>query len=218
MIQKIRLRRFFQLMEWSGVRSRLIEQAFESIEQYMILDIVQYGHPALRAKGRRIEVVDEKIRDLASDMLETMEDADGVGLAAQQVGMPLQLFVVDIGGVSGRPSSMWLGGESVDPNEHMPLVVVNPEIENSGSPCSGTEGCLSFPGIQADIDRPSRVRLRATDLDGNAIDLEAEGLLARAIQHELDHVRGVLFIDRMSMQDRKRLADELEELAAAGGA
>ena len=184
---------------------------------HMILEIVQYGHPVLRAKGRRIEVVDDKIRELARDMLETMEEADGVGLAAQQVGMPLQLFVVDVRGVSGRESSMWIDGRPVEPGEHMPLVVVNPEIENSGKPCLGPEGCLSFPGIQADIERPSRVHLRASDLDGNTINLEAEGLLARAIQHELDHVRGVLFIDRMSMKDRKRLADELAELAAAGG-
>lgn len=177
----------------------------------MVLEIVTYGHPALRAKGRRIDAVDEAIRTLAGDMLETMADADGVGLAAQQVAMPLRLFVVDIRGVKDRPSQMWIQGQAVDPCAQMPLVLLNPEIETGGGETSGVEGCLSFPGITADISRPDHVRVRAEGLDGRSWDFEAAGLLGRALQHEFDHVEGILFIDRMSASDRKRLAHEIDQ-------
>ena len=95
----------------------------------MILEIVQYGHPALRAKGRRIEKIDARIRELAQEMLETMYGADGVGLAAQQVGMPIQLCVIDVTEVKDRPSVLRIAGNPVDIEEHMPLVLINPEVE-----------------------------------------------------------------------------------------
>ncbi len=178
----------------------------------MTLEIVTYGHPALRAKGRRIETVDAAVRKLAADMLETMAAAQGVGLAAQQVAMPVQLFVVDVSGASERPSRMWIGGKPVDPSTHMPMVLVNPEIETSGDPDTDVEGCLSFPGLLADIRRPARVRIRASDLEGAPVDFDAEGLLGRAVQHEFDHVQGILFIDRMSGADRTRLAGDIREI------
>jgi len=178
----------------------------------MIMEIVSYGHPSLRAVGRRVEKVDPSIRRLVGDMLETMVDADGVGLAAQQVGMPLQLCVVDITGVKDRPSNLWIGGVPVDPESRMPLILINPEIELSGKQESGTEGCLSFPGLLGEITRPERVKMRASGLDGESIELEATGLLSRAIQHEYDHLQGVLFIDRMEDSDRREIAEDLDDL------
>lgn len=185
----------------------------------MIRPIVQFGHPSLRAKGRRIEKIDEKVQELVDDLIETMRSADGVGLAAQQVGVPLLVCVVDITGIADRPSSMEVNGQTVDPDNHMPLVLINPEVEPIGKNReSGTEGCLSFPGIQAEIERPSRIAVRATLRDGNHIEFTADGLLGRAIQHEEDHLQGVLFIDRMTPDDRKRLAGGIDQIARKAGA
>src|SRR5258707_7904950 len=105
----------------------------------MILEIVQYGHPALRAKGRRIEKIDARIRALAHDMLETMHEAEGVGLAAQQVGLPVQLCVIDVTGVKDRPSVLAIAGNPVEIEAHMPLVLINPEVETFGKPQAGVE-------------------------------------------------------------------------------
>lgn len=178
----------------------------------MILEIVEYGHPALRAKGRKIETIDHDLLQLISDMLETMYEADGVGLAAQQVGRPLQLCVIDVEGIKDRPSNMWVDGKKVDLEDCMPMVLINPELELIGKPKAGVEGCLSFPGIRADIDRPPRVKVKAIDAEGQPLSFEADGLLARAVQHEYDHLQGVLFIDRMSDKDRRALDSEIENL------
>lgn len=177
----------------------------------MILEIVKYGHPALRAKGRRIEAIDAEIRQLAEDMIDTMIDADGVGLAAQQVGLPLQMCVVDVTGVSNRPSTMSIDGQPMDPEEQMPLILINPEIEPFGKARSAVEGCLSFPGVSTDITRTSSVRVQAQTLDGSVV-FEASGLLARAIQHEHDHLQGILFIDRMEAEQRRELEQEIEAI------
>lgn len=178
----------------------------------MIREIVSYGHPALRAKGRRITEVDARLRALAVDMIETMTEASGVGLAAQQVGMPLQLFVLDTRDVPDRPSQMWIDGQKVDSDEQMPMVLINPEIEPFGSGEVGVEGCLSFPGISADVERPAKVKVRAQDLEGRAIIFEAAGLLSRAVQHEFDHLQGILFIDRMTPEERQRVDPEIRQL------
>lgn len=181
----------------------------------MILEIVQYGHPALRAKGRKIQKLDDDTFELIENMIDTMYEADGVGLAAQQVGMPLQLCVIDVEGASERPSQMWVDGQTVDPVEYMPMVLINPEVTLSGEPETGTEGCLSFPGISADITRPERVRVKAQTPEGEELIFEAEGLLARAVQHENDHLQGVLFIDRMEPEDLKTLTPKIEKIRAA---
>jgi len=178
----------------------------------MILEIVHYGHPALRAKGRLVAKIDDDIRALAEDMLETMYDADGVGLAAQQIGRPIQMCVIDVTGVKDRPSAMRIGGEEVDPEEHMPLVLINPAIELSGEPVTGVEGCLSFPGLRGDISRPGVVQVKAQGIEGETIEFEADGLLARAVQHEHDHLHGILFIDRMAAGQRKKLEPEIEKI------
>ena len=178
----------------------------------MILEIVKFGHPALRTKGARVAAADVKIRQLAADMLETMVAAHGVGLAAQQVGVPVQLAVIDVAGIEDRPSTMLIGGRPVALEAHMPLVLLNPELTLSKEREAGNEGCLSFPEISAEIVRAATVRAKAQQLDGTPIEFEATGLLARALQHEVDHLHGILFIDRMNSAAKAGLAGKLKRL------
>ena len=178
----------------------------------MKLPIVRYGDPVLRARGKRVAKVNDHIRELASNMLETMHAANGVGLAAQQVGEALQLTVVDVSEVEDRPSTLELNGAAVDPRVAMPLVLLNPELQLEGETISGPEGCLSFPEINAEIDRAEAVVVNAETLDGGKIKIEASGLLARALQHEIDHLNGILFIDRMSSAAKASLASRLKRL------
>jgi peptide deformylase len=178
----------------------------------MILSILQYGDPILRAKGKQIEQIDEHIRELAANMVETMHAANGVGLAAQQVGEALQLTVLDVSQVEDRPSTLKLNGNDVDPAASMPLVLINPEIELGGEAEIGTEGCLSFPEITGQIERAASTKVRAQNLEGDKIEIEASGLLARAIQHEVDHLNGILFIDRMNSAAKAALSSRLKRL------
>ena len=178
----------------------------------MILQILEYGDPILRAKGKPIENVDDRIRELAANMIETMHAANGVGLAAQQIGEALQLTVLDVSLVEDRPSSLKLDGKEVDPKAAMPLVLINPEIDLGGTTEVGVEGCLSFPEITGDIERAKSVIVRAQTLDGGTIEIEASGFLARAIQHEGDHLNGILFIDRMNSAAKAALSSRLKRL------
>ena len=178
----------------------------------MILSISQYGDPILRVKGKRIEKIDDHIRELAANMIETMHAANGVGLAAQQVGEALQLTVLDVSQVEDRPSTMKLNGEDVDPKTVMPVVLINPEIEIGGATETGTEGCLSFPEITGQIERAKSIIARAQTVEGDTIAIQASGLLARAIQHEVDHLNGILFIDRMNSAAKAALSSRLKRL------
>ena len=178
----------------------------------MILSISQYGDPILRVKGKRIEKIDAHIRELAADMIETMHAANGVGLAAQQVGEALQLTVLDVSQVEDRPSTMKLNGEDVDPKTVMPVVLINPEIEIGGATETGIEGCLSFPEITGQIERAKSIIARAQTVEGDTIAIQASGLLARAIQHEVDHLNGILFIDRMNSAAKAALSSRLKRL------
>ncbi len=178
----------------------------------MILPILQYGDPVLRAKGRPIEAIDDRIRELAANMIETMHAAHGVGLAAQQIGEALKLTVLDISAVEDRPSTLKLDGREIDPKTAMPLVLINPEIELRGETEVGIEGCLSFPEITGDIERAQSVTVRAQTLEGAVIQIEASGFLARAIQHEGDHLNGILFIDRMRSAAKAALSSRLRRL------
>lgn len=180
----------------------------------MVLEIVKYGHPALRQSGARVEQVDESIRQLAADLLETMHDAEGVGLAAQQVGRALQVFVIDARGIKDRPSTLERDGQSADPNAAMPMVLINPEVTPVGPPATGPEGCLSFPELYGDITRPDSVDVKALNEKGETVRFRCGGLLARAIQHELDHLKGILFIDRMTAARRREIQPELDTLMA----
>ena len=178
----------------------------------MKLPILQYGDPILRAKGRRIEKIDERIRQLTRDMIETMHAANGVGLAAQQVGEALQLTVLDVSQVEDRPSTMKLNGKDVDPRTAMPLILINPEIKLAGETEFATEACLSFPEISGQIGRAKSVIARAQTLEDGRIEIEASGLLGRAIQHEVDHLNGVLFIDRMNSAVKAALSGRLKRM------
>ncbi|MFZ0615647.1 MAG: peptide deformylase [Chthoniobacterales bacterium] len=164
------------------------------------LEVVKYGHPALRSKGRRIEKIDDSIRTLAEEMIVTMYEEDGCGLAAHQVGRSIQLAVIDvIPAQDDRPSRAWMNGRELELESLMPLVMINPEIHPVGEERSReVEGCLSMPGLHDEVERPARVRIVCQDIDGSTLDFEAEGLLSRAAQHEVDHLHGILFIDYLT--------------------
>ncbi len=180
----------------------------------MVLDIVKYGTPVLRAKGAKVATITPEIKRLVADMFETMYESRGIGLAAQQVGLALQVTVLDVREVTDRPSTLELKGEPADVNEFMPLVLINPEITPLGKTVPGPEGCLSFPEIFADISRPESVDVKALDGEGKPIQFRCGGLLARAVQHEVDHLQGILFIDRMDKKTKDELRPELEALQA----
>jgi peptide deformylase len=172
--------------------------------------VLQFPDKRLREVSKPIERVTDEIRELARDMLDVMYDEPGIGLAAPQLGAPLRLIVVDV---------QWTG----EGNERSPRILVNPEIAHSEGTITWNEGCLSVPDFQADVERAERVRLRASDLDGNALEIEASGLEAVCFQHEIDHLDGVLFIDRISRLKRsmyvrkrtKQLRQERAETSAA---
>lgn len=178
----------------------------------MILPIVKYGNPVLRAKGAPVGEIDDKVKELAANMLETMRDANGVGLAAQQIGVATQLTVIDVAGIDDRPSGMFIDGKPVKLEDYMPLILLNPELRLGRDKESGTEGCLSFPDMSAEITRSVGVACKARLLDGREIEFEASGLLARALQHEVDHLHGILFIDRMNSASKASLAGRLKRL------
>lgn len=188
----------------------------------MPLQINLYGSPALRHKGERITTFDAALRDLAREMIETMNAAEGIGIAAQQVGRALMVCIVDISPCDSNCDYL-LDGKRPPLDLIMPLALVNPEVE--ALPAGEDffeEGCLSFPGIRGDVKRPIAVRVKFQDINGNARQLECDGIFARCVQHEVDHLNGVLFIDRMEKRARrqiephlKRLKNEARDLPAA---
>ena len=169
----------------------------------MIRTILHYPDKRLREPGERVEAITPAVQQLVDDMAETMYAAPGVGLAATQIGETLQVFVIDVA-VEDEPSDL--------------RVFINPEILERHDSITWQEGCLSFPGVQEDIDRAARVRVRAQDRDGKWFELEAEGLLAVAIQHEYDHLQGVLMIDHMGPLKKRlthrKMVKRSEERAA----
>src|SRR6266516_2498205 len=178
----------------------------------MILPVVTYGTPILRQKGEKIGGMTPALKQLISDMLETMYAHKGVGLAAQQVGLALQLTVLDVRGVTDRPSSLEVGGVPVYVAEFITMVLMNPKITDQGKPVAGPEGCLSFPEIFGQITRPDVADVEALDKVGKTIQFRCGGLLARAIQHKTDHLNGILFIDRMDKKTKAELRPELEQM------
>jgi len=178
----------------------------------MVRDITIYGDPVLREKCRPVEEVDDALRALAEDMIETMVDAEGVGLAASQVGVPVRLAVVDVSHDPECVTVLRVDGREVAMEDVMPLVFINPELELEGPEDLASEGCLSIPEVRANVKRPWNVRARLTLLDGRVIELETDGLLARALQHEVDHLNGILFIDRVSPAAKVRLRNPLRRL------
>jgi peptide deformylase len=180
----------------------------------MILEVVKYGTPVLRAKGEKVQAVNATVKKLIADMFDTMYAHKGIGLAAQQVGLALQVTVIDVRGVTDRPSTLELNGEPTDVNDFMPLVLINPEITPAGEPVAGPEGCLSFPEIFGEITRPDLIDVKAMDQEGKTIRFRCGGLLSRAVQHETDHLNGILFIDRMTRAEKEKIKLEIDDLQA----
>lgn len=143
-----------------------------------------------------------------------MNEAEGVGLAAPQVGISLQIAVIDLRKVEKRPSALEIDGQTVDWKKYMPLVFCNPVLTLTRKREDSDEGCLSFPALYGAVRRSLRIQMDYLDLEGNKVNLAAGGLLARAIQHEVDHLQGILFIDRMEPEARRTLKPALDELLA----
>lgn len=178
----------------------------------MIRNIVLYPDPVLRQVGKRIESVTDEVRRLAADMIETMYEAHGVGLAAPQVGESLQIAVVDVSHDEECISYLRVNGEEKLLTDVCPIVFLNPSIEAHGPKEAENEGCLSFPDLRGEILRPSEVKATVTTLEGETLVIETDGLFARAIQHEVDHLFGRLFIDRMSSARKHAIRGRLREM------
>lgn len=179
----------------------------------MILPITQYGNPILRKKCRRITEITDEIRTLADDMIETMKDAEGVGLAAPQIDRDLQMAVVDVSHDPECITFLKIDGVDAKLEDFMPLVFINPVLELGKDKESSMEGCLSIREINAEVKRPIVVTAKLELLDGKIIELESDGLLARAIQHEVDHLNGVLFTDRISTAAKVSVRRKLKRLS-----
>lgn len=159
-----------------------------------LLEILQAPHPVLKAKAKPVERVDDRIRRLAADMFETMYKAPGIGLAAPQVGVSERIVVLDV----------------ADGEERRPMTLVNPELAwRSSERGVAEEGCLSLPGQYADVTRPLAIKVRFQDEQGVAQELEADGLLARCVQHEIDHLDGILFVDHLTALKRNMIMRKL---------
>ena len=178
----------------------------------MILEIVQYGHPVLRERCKPVVHVDDALRELVADMLETMYDANGVGLAAPQIGQAIRLAVVDVSHDPDCISFLKVGGKDAPLASIMPLVFINPELEFTGPKERDAEGCLSIQDVRAEVSRPGALKAKLPQLDGSVLEIETDGLLSRAIQHETDHLNGVLFVDRVSPASKISLRRKLRRL------
>src|SRR6188768_3755451 len=164
-----------------------------------VLPILTYPHPILKSVAQPVSEVTDEIRKLVEDMAETMYAAPGVGLAANQVGVLKRIFVIDVAG-EDEPSDL--------------KVFINPEIVEMDGEQLFSEGCLSFPGASEDIKRAKTLKVRALDAQGNAFELEADGLLAVAVQHENDHLNGVLMIDKLSALKKRMMSKKVEKAKA----
>jgi len=178
----------------------------------MILEITQYGNPVLRKKCRKVTEVTEETRALAENMIETMKEAQGVGLAGPQVDQDLQIAVVDVSHDPECISFLKVDGEEASLKDLMPLVFLNPVLEFGKEREAKTEGCLSIEGINAEVRRPIEVKATLELLDGRTITVESDGLLSRAIQHEVDHLNGILFVDRLSTAAKLSIKRKLKRL------
>jgi peptide deformylase len=158
------------------------------------LTILEFPDPRLRTKAAPVAEFDAALKKLAADMLETMYEAPGIGLAATQVNVHRQILVLD-----------------VSEEKNQPMVIVNPKIVASEGSQTYQEGCLSVPGIFADVDRADRIRVEAQDVEGRPLQIEADGLLAVCIQHEMDHLVGKLFVDYLSPLKRELVRKKLEK-------
>ena len=185
-----------------------------------ILPIVEVPDPRLKQVSKPVDTFDDQLRILVDDMFETMYDAPGIGLAAIQVGVPLRVLVIDLQpeDPDAEPVACDHDGHHHhhQPTKREPRVFINPEIlDPSEEHTLYTEGCLSVPEIYAEVERPSRIRARWQDLDGKVHEEEMDGLLATCLQHEMDHLEGILFIDHLSRLKRGMALKKLEKLRKA---
>jgi peptide deformylase len=173
----------------------------------VVYEIVTFGQDVLRHKARPVVAVNAAIRDLVQNMLESMHAARGVGLAAEQIGREEAVCVIDVPPNSEKPDCIADNAAIT-----MPLILINPEVLATEGTQRNDEGCLSFPDISAPITRANKVTFTYTDLDGQRLTATARGLLARAVQHEIDHLNGILLVDRMSTLQRMAVAGQLRRL------
>ncbi|WP_411826408.1 peptide deformylase [Luteolibacter sp. AS25] len=183
----------------------------------MLLPIVQYGNPVLRQKCRPVEKIDADLEKFVADMLETMVDAEGVGLAAPQVGVDIQLAVIDVSHDPECVSYLKVNGKDAELADIMPLVFINPSLELGEQKETEMEGCLSIDNIRYEVRRPAEVKATLPQLDGSNLIIETDGLLGRALQHEIDHLKGVLFTDRLSAVGKVSVKNRLKRLLRAQG-
>lgn len=162
------------------------------------LRIIKYGNPILRMKARRVEKIDARIQKLVDDMILTMKEDGGIGLAAPQVAESVALLVVD---------------HSLITEDGKPEAYINPQILSAEGESLMEEGCLSIPEIRADVKRPEKITLSFQSIDGASHEQQFEGLLARVLQHEIDHLNGVLFVDRIGALKKQMLKKELKAIA-----
>ncbi len=160
------------------------------------MNIIQYPHPTLRYKSKPIKRVNEALKQIVSEMFDAMYEANGIGLAANQVDLPFRLFILNLSGTRGEGEEM---------------VFINPVVSSPKGSDEFEEGCLSIVGVNAIVNRPEQIHVQAYDLDGNEIDATVGGMLAKAIQHESDHLDGVLFVDRVSESSKAAIAGELDD-------
>lgn len=186
-----------------------------------IRSIIEIPDPRLKQVSSPVEAFGEDLRTLVADMLESMYDAPGIGLAAIQIGVPLRVLVIDLQPVDEDAEPELCTEHGGDEHTHRPLkkeprVFINPEIFDPSAEVSVyNEGCLSVPEIYADVERPARVRARWQDLDGTVHEQAIEGMLATCLQHEMDHLEGIVFLDRISRLKRQMLVKKLEKLRKA---
>ena len=180
----------------------------------MSLEIVHYNDPILRKKGEKVTVFDDELASFAEQMIETMHDARGIGLAAQQVGRAIQVCVVDLR-IAEAEFDWKLDGAKTPLELIMPMVVVNPKLSvaRKTQTVVSEEGCLSFPDIRGDVERAETLSVKYSDQHGLPHSLECTGLFARCLLHEADHLNGILFIDRMEKSVRAAIDEEIKALA-----
>lgn len=165
-----------------------------------VLPIYTYGTPVLRRKAKTVEKVDDAVIRLIVDMFETMHAASGIGLAANQIGVLRRVIVIDV------------SDASEETKEIKPLVLINPEIISQNGLWTMEEGCLSIPDVRDDVERPELIRFRFRDANFNEAELEAGGLLGRVVLHEIDHLNGTLFLDRLSTAKRRTHSESLRRI------
>lgn len=180
----------------------------------MSMRVTQYGEPVLKQAGEPVSEFGTELADLAEAMIETMYAEDGIGLAAQQVDRPIRLCVIDVNFEDRPPDYPYeLDGKTPPLDLIMPLALVNPEVQTEpGHDVDYEEGCLSFPDIRGMVKRPAYLTVEFQDLQGHPHTLTCGGILARVIQHEVDHLNGVLFIDRMTPQELKKIESRVKKL------